>query len=42
MTLETQIYNHTVTQLVAMSHYDYTITAPLTTITVTSFIVHSK
>ena len=42
MTLETQIYSHTVPQLVAISHLDYTIIAPLTAITVTSVIVHSK
>ena len=42
MTLETQIYSQTVPQLAAISHFDYKITAPLTTITVTSIIVHSK
>ena len=42
MTLETQIYYHTVPQLVAISHFDYTITALLTAITVTSIIVHGK
>ena len=39
MTHETQIYSHTVPQLVVISHLDYTITASLTTITVTYIIV---
>jgi len=40
MTLEVQIFSHTVPQLIALSDFDDTIAAPLKTISVAYIIAH--